>query len=153
MVVCSHANQKYMSTIKIKTSPAVQQIFENYPDDVQPKMLKLRDLVLKVAEELEDVHDIEETLKWGEPSYIAKKGSTLRMDWKARSPYQLAMYFSCSSQLVPSFKAVYHDLFKFEGNRAIIFEVNERFPENELKRCIAAALRYHKVKNLPLLGL
>ena len=41
--------------------------------------------------------ELEETLKWGEPSYLVKKGSTIRMDWKSKAPNQYAMYFKCTN--------------------------------------------------------
>ena len=63
------------------------------------------------------------------------------------------MYFKCTSKLVTSFKAVYPDVFNFEGNRAIVFQMSDDIPEEELKNCIKAGLTYHSVKALPLLGL
>lgn len=115
-------------------------------------MQYLRKLVIKTASEIEGLEKLEETLKWGEPSYIAKHGSTLRMDWKAKTPNQYAMYFQCTSRLVPTFKTIYKNTFTFEGHRAIVFKLDEKVPENELKHCIALALTYHKLKHLPLLG-
>lgn len=112
----------------------------------------LRQLVLSTAEELEAVQQLEETLKWGEPSYLTKTGSTVRMDWKAKKPEQFALYFKCTSQLVPTFRTLYGDLFTFEGNRALVFGLEEKIPEKEVKHCIALALQYHKLKHLPLLG-
>ena len=41
---------------------------------------------LQHAEETEEITFLEETLKWGELSYITEIGSTLRMDWKPKSP-------------------------------------------------------------------
>jgi hypothetical protein len=96
---------------------------------------------------------LEETLKWGEPSFLTKNGSTIRIDWKKNKPEQYAMYFNCSSRLVPTFKLVFKDLFTFEGDRAIIFQMGDTIPQEELKTCISTALTYHKVKQLPLLGL
>ncbi len=46
----------------------------------------LRHLVLETASETEGVNKLEETLKWGEPSYLTKNGSTIRMDWKKSKP-------------------------------------------------------------------
>lgn len=126
--------------------------FANYPKAVKPKMAHLRKLVLQTAEEL-GIEQLEETLKWGEPSYIAKKGSTLRMDWKEKKPEQYAMYFKCTSKLVDSFKVVFGDTFNYETTRAIVFKLEDKIPEKELKKCIAATLQYHAVKHLPLLGL
>ena len=54
---------------------------------------------------------------------------------------------------VETFKTVYGDLFDYEGTRAIVFKQNEKIPVQELKQCIKAALRYHKIKHLPTLGI
>ena len=128
-------------------------VFDNYPDKVRKKMLRLRQLILETATELDDITTLEETLKWGEPSYITKYGSTLRMDWKSNKPDQYAMYFKCTSRLVETFKIVFMDKFVYEGNRAIVFKMDDQIPKNELKKCIRAALSYHKVKQLPTLGI
>jgi len=142
-----------MKDLNLHTNPAVDQVFKNYPVHVRKQMASLRKLVKKAAQELPDVTDLEETLKWGEPSYLSKKGSTVRMDWKEKKPDQYALYFKCTSKLVETFKHVYGDFFNYEGTRAIIFKLNDELPEKELKKCIQAALRYHKVKNLPTLDL
>lgn len=142
-----------MKKIQITTSPDVEMVFNNYPDAVRKKILNLRKIILEAANEVEDITSLEETLKWGEPSYIAKKGSTIRIDWKKNNPDQYAMYFKCTSKLVPTFKMAYPDKFKFEGNRAILFQMNDKVPEIELKSCIKVGLKYHKIKHLPMLGL
>ncbi|WP_103070380.1 DUF1801 domain-containing protein [Aquimarina sediminis] len=138
--------------MELVTNPKVTDVFNNYPQDVQPQLLHLRELILGVATEIEGLNKLEETLKWGEPSYLTKYGSTVRIDWKEKSPEQFAIYFKCTSKLVPTFRTIYKDIFEFEGNRAIIFKLTSKIPENELKHCISLALRYHKVKHLPLLG-
>nr|WP_273273550.1 DUF1801 domain-containing protein [Roseivirga sp.] len=110
-------------------------------------------LIIETAKEVEQIEWLEETLKWGEPSYVTKIGSTLRIDWKPKNPDQYAMYFQCTSKLVPSFKEKFGDLFNYEGTRAIVFQLNEELPLHELKQCIKAALTYHKVKHLEGLGM
>lgn len=140
-------------SFQIETDPKVEAVFKAYPDQVKNQMLALRTLVFQVAEESEEISKIEETLKWGEPSYLCKNGSTLRMDWKAKSPDQYALYFKCTSRLVETFKTVFGDQFNYEGNRAIVFQLDEKIPEKEVKLCIEAALNYHKVKKHPTLGI
>ncbi|MGC1204632.1 MAG: DUF1801 domain-containing protein [Flavobacteriaceae bacterium] len=134
------------------SNPKVKEVFNAYPKHVKPQLLYLRELVLEEAKKVNGLEKLEETLKWGEPSYVTKHGSTLRMDWKSKSPNQYAMYFQCSSRLVSTFKIIYKNEFNFEGNRAIVFKLNDKVAETELKRCILLALTYHKVKHLPLLG-
>jgi len=142
-----------VDNLQININPEVKPVFHNYPELVRNKLLHLRKLILETANDIEHIKAIEETLKWGEPSYLVKKGSTIRIDWKEKKPDQCAMYFKCTSQLVPSFKTVFKDVFKYEKNRAIIFRMDDKIPEAELKKCIAVALTYHSVKHLPLLGL
>ena len=139
--------------MELTSNPKVEAIFKNYPASVKDKMHHLRELVLHTANEIEGLEKLEETLKWGEPSYLAKKGSTIRIDWKPKSPNQYAMYFSCSSSLVETFKQVYGNLFEYEGKRAIIFQLGDVIPEKEFKSCIRVALIYHRVKNIDKLGL
>ena len=98
-------------------------------------------------------YNLKETLKWGEPSFVTPIGSTLRMDWKPKSPDQYALYFQCSSRLVPTFRLLFKNQLQFEGKRAIILPIEEELPINVIKSCIQAALTYHKVKQLPTLGI
>lgn len=142
-----------MRKLVLKTDPTVNEVFENYPITVKGKMQFLRELVIETAKETEGVEVLEECLKWGEPSFVTKNGSTLRIDWKVKTPEQYAMYFQCSSRLVSTFKTVFKQTFQYEGNRAIIFQLNQEIPEMELKECIKATLSYHKVKHLITLGI
>jgi hypothetical protein len=139
--------------LQIHTTPDVELVFDAYPAHVRKKLLMLRRLIRDVASEIEEIKTLDECLKWGEPSFVVKKGSTIRIDWKPRTPDQYAMYFKCTSLLVPSFKKAYGDVFKFEGDRAIVFQLNDSIPEVQLRECIAAGLRYHSVKHLPMLGM
>lgn len=138
--------------ISINQNPLVVSKFDNYPNKVKPQMDNLRSLILQTAEEIDSISEMEETLKWGEPSYLVKNGSTIRIDWKSRAPNQYAIYFKCTSSLVETFKVIFGDLFKYEKNRAIVFEIDEKVPTEELKMCIGMALQYHDLKNKPLLG-
>lgn len=115
--------------------------------------MALRELIIRTAEQIQGLEVIEETLKWGEPSYLAKQGSTIRMDWKPRNPDHYALYFKCTSLLVESFKKRFPTTFQYEGNRAILLSLDENLPVDEIGLCIETALLYHKVKHLPLLGL
>jgi len=130
---------------------SVQKKFDSYPNNVKDKLLALRETILLVASE-QHIDDLQETLKWGEPSYLNKIGSTVRFDWKKKSPQQFSVYFNCKTSLVETFKEIYGDSFKFEGNRAIVVDINEPIPWSELKHCIALSLRYHELKKQPLLG-
>lgn len=129
----------------------VEDVFESYPYEMRTKLLFLRKLIFETAHVLEDIGEIEETLKWGEPSYLtpaSKSGSTIRLAWKESQNDEYAIYFKCTAKLVPSFKEKFSDLFRYSGNRSIQFHENDRVPVKELKQCIALALTYHWNKQL-----
>ncbi len=142
-----------MNELQIKTNPEVELVFNNYPNSVRNKMLALRKLVIETASGINGIEELDEILKWGDPSYLTKNGSTIRMDWKSKYPNQYAMYFKCTSRLVETFKVIFKDKFEFEGKRAIVFKKEDKIPKKELKSCIRAALTYHKVKYMPTLGI
>jgi len=129
----------------------VQQKFSTYPRYISVLLNKVRDLIFNVAQQ-DGISDITETMKWGEPSYVSKIGCTIRIDWKAKQPDQYCIYFNCKTSLIETFKEIYGDIFTYEGNRAIVFKINQVVPYKELGHCISMSLRYKKVKHLVLLG-
>lgn len=138
--------------LEFRSNPEVARVIGNYPSPVQKKLLALRALIIQTAEEI-GITQLDETLKRGEPSYLTKMGSTIRFDLKKKSPDRYAMYFKCTSRLVPTFRTIYGDVFEFEGDRAIVFRMGEKVPVRALKQCVKSTLTYHKVKHLPTLGI
>ena len=129
--------------------PEVVAVFDAYPDGVRSRLMELRLLIINVAAETEGVGELEETLKWGQPSYLttqSKGGSTIRIDQVKSEPEKYAMYFICHTDLVATFRQIYGDLFTFDGERAILFDVRDDVPEDALVHCIALALTYHQNK-------
>ena len=122
--------------------------FNAYPPNVRRKLLALRELVFKTATATDGVGEIEESLKWGEPAYATKNkaGSTVRLDWKKKDPNHYAMYFHCQTNLVETFRTIFPHDFKFDGNRALVFSLEEKIPKDSLVMCIAASLTYHLKK-------
>ena len=124
----------------------VTAVFNNYPEKMRKKLLFLRQLIFDTAVATEGVGELEETLKWGEPSYLTpqtKSGSTVRIDWKKKNEGQYAMYFKCTTNLVETFREKYPTEFKYGGNRSIIFDEDDDIPVQALRDCIALALTYH----------
>lgn len=54
----------------------VKNKFDKYPSDMKQKLLELRELIYDVATNESTITEMRETLKWNEPSYITKNGST-----------------------------------------------------------------------------
>ena len=111
--------------------------------------MELRQLIFKVASRTEGVGEVEETLKWGQPSYITrqtKSGSTIRIGRDKHTDGDYGIYFHCGTTLVDTFKEIYGCKFTYEKNRAIVFFKNEQLPTREIADCIAMALTYHRNK-------
>ena len=128
----------------------VKQKFDSYPKHIKQKIESLRNLIFEVAKTTDGVGELEETLKWGEPAYLTtkpKSGTTIRIDWKPKNPDQIAMYVNCQTSLISTFKTLFNDEMKFEGNRAIVFPVKKPLPKKQLTICIKMAVRYHLDKD------
>lgn len=126
----------------------VKDRFLLYPSNIRIKLLYIRQLILDIADQNEEISSIEETVKWGEPSYLAsnKVGSTIRIDWKKSSPEYYFLYFNCKTSIIAIIKNLYGDLFKYSGNRAIMFHIQEKLPLEELSEAIKIGLLYKKYK-------
>ena len=129
-------------------------VFAAYPPRQRKMLLAVRDLILQVAAKTPDVGEIEEALRWQQPSFLTTRsgsGSTIRIDALRGSAENYALYFNCNTTLVDDFKQLYPKHFKFEGNRALIFNVADKLPMNELRHCISLALTYHlrKERKIP----
>jgi hypothetical protein len=129
---------------------AVAEVFATYAPAQKKKLTELRDLIYQVAATTEGVGAIEEVLRWQQPSYVTPEtgsGSTVRIDAIKGQPDKYAMYFHCQTGLVDHFKQIYPKQFKYEGNRALVFDVADEVPEAELRHCVSLALTYHLRKS------
>ena len=127
----------------------VAAVFGSYPRTVRAKLLALRKLILDTAAKTNGVGALQETLKWGQPSYLtakSKSGTTIRIDQIRNDPTRYALYVNCQSNLIATYRDLYPRDFKFEGNRAILFDVADPLHEAALRHCIALALTYHAGK-------
>ncbi|MDO6527773.1 DUF1801 domain-containing protein [Motilimonas sp. 1_MG-2023] len=131
----------------------VQDKFNDYPSSVKPKLLQLRAIIFELCQQ-HQLGKVEESLKWGEPSYAVKHGSPVRFDWKANHPDHYCLFFNCNTTLVDTFRELYsaHGNCSFQGNRAMLLPLNQPLPEALIRQCLLMALTYHKIKHLPLLG-
>jgi hypothetical protein len=135
----------------IPINSEVAAVFDSYPQHIKSKLLILRQIIFDTAASIEGIGEIEETLKWGEPSYLtteSKIGSTIRIAWKESQNEQYSIFFKCTANLVPAFKEKFPQKFKYGGDRSIDFNLNDDIPIKELKQCIALALTYHRNKKL-----
>jgi uncharacterized protein DUF1801 len=130
-----------------RTHSAVDAVFRAYPPPLRKKLAEVRRLILDTARKTEGVGAIEETLKWGQPSFLTSQtgsGSTIRIDALKSDPERYALYFHCQTNLLSTFRNIYPETFTYEGNRAIVLHAGEALPEKPLRHCIALALTYHR---------
>jgi len=52
---------------------AMEPVFDAFEPEARVALLGFRELVFEVASEIEQVKDVEESLKWGQPSYAPKQ--------------------------------------------------------------------------------
>ncbi len=129
----------------------IKNKFDSYPKHAKAVLLQVRSLIQEIAQQ-QDLGVVEETLKWGEPSYRVKGGSAVRFDWKEKTPQQYFLFFNCKTKLVDTFRELYSDDLEFQGNRAIVLNLNEPIPITIVQHCIELSLKYKSIKGLPLLG-
>ena len=135
------------STVKVRKPRAGdgEALFDAYPAPIKAKLQALRRLIFSTAKATPGVCTLEETLKWGQPSYLTAEtgsGSTIRIDQVKPAIHQYAVYFHCQPNLVATFRELYPEL-RYSGNRAILLDAREKLPEAALRHCVALALTYH----------
>ena len=126
--------------------PAIDAVFRAYPKPLRAKLLALRRLILDTARMTSGVGALQETLKWGQPSYLTaetKSGSTVRIDRVKSAANQYAVHFHCQTDLVETFRQLYPTELSYGGNRSILLNADDEVPEAALRHCVALALTYH----------
>ena len=128
------------------SDPAVDAVFSAYPGPIKAKLLALRRLIFDTARTTTGVGALQETLKWGQPSYLTaetRSGSTIRIDRVKSAANQYAVYFHCQTDLVETFRELYPGEFSYGGNRSILLNADDDVSEPALRHCVALALTYH----------
>ena len=128
------------------SDPAVDAVFNAYPKPIKTRLLALRRLIFDTAKATKGVGALQETLKWGQPSYLTtetKSGSTIRIDQVKSAADQYAVYFHCQTDLVETFRELYPTEMRYGGNRSILLNAGDGLPEAALRHCVALALTYH----------
>ena len=124
----------------------VKDVFDDIPDLIRPKLYRLREIIYEVASHTPGVGPLEETLKWGDPSYVTsttKSGSLVRINKRGKEG--CAVYFHCQTSLVSTFRQLYPQL-TYEGERAILLKAKEPIPEDILRDCVRRAFTYNLKK-------
>ncbi len=126
---------------------AVEAVFDAFEPEVREGLLSLRAVILEEAVALPEIGQLQETLKWGQPSYLTpdtKAGSTIRLGVPKQGGY--ALYAHCQTTILSDFQAIFGEDFSFEGNRAVIFRAGEEPDTEKLRLLVRSALTYHLAK-------
>ncbi|MFK7791546.1 MAG: DUF1801 domain-containing protein [Devosiaceae bacterium] len=112
----------------------------------QSRFDALRSLIYEAAAEQSQIGALEESVKWGQPSFAPEAkniGSSVRIE--ARDDGTHALMFICTSGLVGEFRELYGDTLALDGKRAIVVPDGPLPDEAVLKHCIQLALT-HKLR-------
>jgi Domain of unknown function (DU1801) len=126
------------------SGPVAEGNLVGYNGAVLGQLKPLRQLILDTANATAGVGSLEESTKWGEPSYAPVKraiGSSVRL--APRRDGKVSMNFICHTGLIARFRELYPAVLEYEGNRTIVIDAQKPLPLDELRHCIALALTYH----------
>ncbi|MGJ4949308.1 DUF1801 domain-containing protein [Bradyrhizobium sp. HKCCYLS20291] len=146
MLTAAHRTRRARPSALPPAPSAVAAVFATYPQPLRRRLEALRRLILDTARTTTGVGALEETLKWGQPSYLTTEsgsGSTIRIDRIKSEPDRYALYVHCKTDLVATFRELYPEL-TYGGRRSIVLDASTDPPEQALRHCIALALTYHR---------
>ncbi len=126
----------------IEMPPNVSAALDGLTAGQRKNALALRSEILASAARHPEIGPLEETLKWGEPSYLPSQsniGSTIRISPR-KNTGEIALFFICTSGLMDEFRQLYPDAFHYHGNRAITLKGAIADSREELHHIIALAL-------------
>jgi len=114
----------------------------DYPEATRDTLLELRALIHRVAARTEGVDAVEETLRWGQPAFICRSGTTVRLAEARGGSGAVGVYTSCQTPLVADFAREHGELFEYDAGRGIHIPAGERMREAEIGDFLSAALTY-----------
>ena len=112
-----------------------------------PRFEALKELILEAAADRPEIGALEESVKWGQPSFAPQKpgiGSSVRIETRGDGDH--ALMFICTTGLVEEFRALYGDTLAFEGNRALLIPPGPLPDRQALTHCIQLALTHKRRK-------
>ncbi|WP_299350128.1 DUF1801 domain-containing protein [uncultured Shimia sp.] len=113
-------------------SDPIQNVVETWPELAQTRFYTLRQIIHDTAATNPDVAPLTEDLKWGEPSFLTKTGTTLRIDWKPKHAEEIGLFVICRTDLLEQVRNLYPDTFRYEGTRALYLPLGQPIPEEAI---------------------
>jgi len=129
-------------------NPETIKVFDKCQPKTKQVLLTIRQWIFDIAKNADEIGQIQECLKWGEPSYVThspKSGTTLRLSQLKSNPTEFGLFVHCQTTLIDEFRVVYPDL-KYDKNRGVIFDSRQPMQIDPIKQFIFLALTYHSRK-------
>lgn len=139
----SSSNQKNTSKLKFP-SEEVSSYYFNLTPVMFDKFMEIRNWIYELSEKDPRIGEIDECLKWGEPSFLTPKtisGSTVRI--AKVNEVEFALYFNCKTTIAKEIAVEFPD-WNCDGRRAVYFSVSKKLSKAKLTTCLKKALLYHK---------
>jgi Domain of unknown function (DU1801). len=114
------------------------------PETAREGLHALRALVHRVARS--EGIALEEGFRWGQPAFLAPKGTSLRIgppSKAARQDADFALFVHCQTSLIADFLDGPGAGQRVEGTRAVLFRQGEALDEAALAFLIRRALTWH----------
>lgn len=124
----------------------VELAYNRFSKPIRTRLLRIRELIYDVAGNDQNIGEITETLKWGEPSYLtqaSKSGTTIRLSQVKDRPNYCGIYVHCQTSLIEEFRNAFGTEFEFSGNRAVLIAANSDMNNDLVKMFLKNALTYH----------
>lgn len=121
--------------------PKVAAAYDALPKDARAGALILRELIFDTAASLPRTQPLQEALRWGQPAYLAPKGSTIRVGLHKAASF--ALFVHCQSRLMGDFTSAFPEEDQLNGNRAVLFDNPAQIDPIRHGWLIARALTYH----------
>ena len=125
--------------------PTVEAMFASFPAPERAGLLALRDLIFDTAAKDPSIGPLHETLKWNQPAYLTpktKSGSTIRLGLPKGGGF--ALFTHCQTTILSEFQTAFGSDFRFEGNRAVLFDAGDPLPLDKLEMLVRRALTYRQ---------
>lgn len=121
--------------------PRVEALLDAADPDIAAGITRLRRMIYEVAASDPKIGPVQETVKWGQPAYLARKGTTLRLGQPKGGGFGL--YVHCQSRVIPEFRDLFPDHDRFDGTRGVVFRAADEICSERHGWLIHRALGYH----------
>ena len=126
-------------------SDQVADAFSRFNPAEHATLLAVRGLIHELATETPGVGTLEESLKWGSPSYVTvspRTGTPIRLDRHNSDENTVGVYVHCQSRVMEQFKVVHPSSPRTLGARALLLHTDKALPLAALSDFLLIALTY-----------